>query len=895
MSIRDLTCMFEPASITLVGASKTPASVGAVLASNLLQAGFDGPIMPVNPKHQSVAGMLAWKDIDSLPIVPDLAVIATPPDSVPGVVDSLRTKGTKAAVIITAGFNGPADSDGANRKADLQRAAGPMRLLGPNVVGMMLPHVGVNASFAHRNPLAGDLAFVSQSGAMLTSVLDWACDRGIGFSHMISMGDMLDVDFGDMLNYLTNDPKVRAILLYIEAITHSRKFMSAARAAARIKPVIVVKSGRHEEGAKAASSHTGALAGSDAVYDAAFRRAGMLRVYEMSELFDAVETLSRTARRRQPIRKGRLGILTNGGGIGVLATDRLIDLQGTLATLSPKTVTALDKVLPPTWSHANPVDIIGDAPGARYADSFQILSQDTGVDALLVLNCPAAIADSSEAASAVMASVGSVDKPVFTSWLGDGSAEVPRRMFRENGVPTYDTAEDAVRAFMHMVRYDRNQKDLMQVPDAKVAAGPEARQKAKRLIDVALAEGRDWLSEVEAKDILSAYGIPIVRTLVATTPDEAEEAARQFQFGDRIAVKILSRDITHKSDVGGVVLNLETPAQTREATAAMLERLGREFPEAVIEGVTVQQMVQRPHATELIVGLATDRQFGPVVMFGKGGKAVEVLNDTAMALPPLDRVLARSLIHQTAVARLLAGYRDQPPADQDALSETLVTIGQIAVENPEITELDINPLFADNTGVIALDARIKVAPFTGNPADRLAIRPYPAELETTLHLSGGEGIPVRPVRPEDAPALRTMIDKTDSEDIRLRFLSSMRRLPEQFAARLTQIDYEREMALAALDPVDGSIIGVVRLAADADRQRAEYGVLVRSDRKGTGLGYALMQYLIEYARSQQIGCLFGDVLVENTRMLQICREQGFTVKASRDDPTLATVELDLTT
>jgi len=894
MSIRDFGSLFNPSSIVLVGASKTPASIGAVLASNLLQAGFDGPIIPVNPKHQSVAGVLTWPDIESLPIVPDLAVVATPPDAVPGVVDSLRKKGTKAAVIITAGFNGPTDSIGAKRKAELQKAAGPMRLIGPNVVGMMLPHVGVNASFAHRAPIAGDLAFVSQSGAILTSVLDWASDRGIGFSHMISMGDMLDVDFGDMLNYLANDPKVRAILLYVEAITNSRKFMSAARAAARIKPVVVVKSGRQAEGAKAASSHTGALAGSDAVHDAAFRRAGMLRVLDMSELFDAVETLSRTARHRQPLREGRLGILTNGGGIGVLATDRLIDLHGRLATLSPETVAALDDVLPPTWSRSNPVDIIGDAPGSRYADAFHIMAEDPAIDAILVLNCPTAIADSSEAAAAIILSMGKMDKPVFTSWLGDGAAEAPRRLFRENDIPSYSTAEDAVRAFMHLVRYDRNQSELMQVPEEKVAVGPEARKTAKTLIDPALSENRAWLTESEAKDLLAAYGIPVVQTLVARTPDEAEEAARSFKFGDRIAVKVLSKDITHKSDVGGVVLNLESPAQTKEAAATMLERLRHEFPDADIEGVTVQKMIQRPHATELIVGLAYDRQFGPVIMFGKGGKAVEILKDTAMALPPLDQVLARSLIQQTAVSKLLAGYRDQPPADLDALANTLVTIGQIAVENPEIVELDINPLYTDSAGVIALDARIKVAPYSGNPADRLAIRPYPAELETVLALSSGHSVPVRPIRPEDAPALRDMIDRTAAEDIRLRFLSSMRRLPEQLAARLTQIDYAREMAFVALDPSDDSLIGVVRLASDPDRQKAEYGVLVRSDKKGEGLGYSLLEHLITYAKSQEIEALYGDVLAENTRMLQICREQGFTVKVSPDDRSLCYVELDLT-
>lgn len=894
MSLRDLDYLFRPRSIALIGASNRPGTVGGVLAVNMLRAGFHGPVMPVNPKYDSIGGAPAWPDVASLPETPELGVVATPPEIVPRVVAELREKGAKAAAVITAGFAGGPDSAGHERRRSLLDAAGPMRILGPNILGFMAPEIGLNASFAHVAPRGGDLAFVAQSGAVMTSVLDWATDRGIGFSYMIGVGDMADVDFGDVLNYLAGDPKVRAILLYVEAVTNTRKFMSAARAAARTKPVVVIKAGRKEAGARAASSHTGALAGSDKVYDAAFKRAGMLRVFDMQELFDAVETLSRVSRSMRGEVGPRLGIVTNGGGIGVLATDRLVELGGDLAELSAQTVVALDDALPANWSRANPVDIIGDAPGERYAAAVEAVHADPGVDALLVINCPTAIADSEIAAQAVIDTLGRRHKPVFTSWLGDGAAARARRLFHDRGIPTYDTAEDAVRAFMHLVRYEANQRLLMEVPPLRPGPPKSARSEVRALIDNALEADRAWLSEAEAKKLLEAYEVPVARTLVAATPEDAEEAAKQFGFGDRVAVKILSNDITHKSDVGGVVLNLETPAQAREATAAMLERLRREFPDADVQGVTVQQMIVRPGAQELIVGLSEDSQFGPVVLFGKGGKAVEVVGDTAMGLPPLNAVLARALIGETAISRLLRGYRDEPPADMEALEDVIVKVGQIAIDNPEVAELDINPLIADRHGVVALDARVRLARPTGRAEHRLAIRPYPQELEGEVALRDGRRVPVRPIRPEDAPALKDMVQATTPEDIRLRFLHAMREMPIQLAARLTQIDYAREMAIAALNPEKpGEIIGVARLSADPDGQRAEYAVLVRTDWKGTGLGYALMGDLIEYARARGVGELFGEVLAENRAMLQMCEELGFRIEPLAEAPDVRLVRLAL--
>ncbi|MFZ5836211.1 MAG: GNAT family N-acetyltransferase [Pseudomonadota bacterium] len=887
MSVRNLQFLFAPKSIALIGASQRPGSVGQVLMQNLLGQGFAGPVLPVNPNETMIASLPAYKDVASLPVTPDLAVICTPPATVPGLIDALGRRGVKAAIVITAGFAELGDAGRALQQQVLQ-AAKPhlLRIIGPNCVGILVPGVNLNASFAPVNALCGKLAFVTQSGAVLTSVLDWAGSRNIGFSHMVSLGGMADVDFGDMLDYLANDTDVSAVLLYVESITHARKFMSAARACARIKPVIVIKAGRHAEGAKAASSHTGALAGADDVYEAAFRRAGMLRVKVLDELFEAVETLSAGIR---PIGE-RLAILTNGGGIGVLATDELIDDGGVLAALSEATLARLNMALPVTWSHGNPVDIIGDAPGARYAEATRALLEDENVDALLVLNCPTAIANSSEAARAVLDNLHDTRKPVLTSWLGGASTGPARALFRAAGVPSYDTPTHAVRAFGHLLRYRRNQDLLMQTP----ASGGEVLQatncgEVREIIDRALSERREWLSEAEAKCVLAAYGIPVVETRVAQNPVEAGEIAGGF--GGPVALKIMSRDITHKSDAGGVALGLEGADMVRAAAASMLARMARTRPEAQIDGFTVQPMISGKGAAELIVGVSTDAAFGPVILFGEGGVGVEVAADKAIGLPPLNDVLARELIDRTRIVRRLRGYRNIAPADIDAIIRVLIAVSRLAAEFAEVCELDINPLIASASGVMALDARIRVAPASGDPADRLAISPYPAHLARTLTTKSGTHYDLRPIRPEDEPALIAMVAALDPEDARLRFLSHMRHMPHQLAARLTQIDYDREMAFVALDAT--GIGGVVRLAADPDGEKAEFAVLVRSTLKGTGLGFALMQEIINYARLRGIGELTGDILTENRAMRAMAHEFGFVTLPDGREPGQVRVSLAL--
>ena len=710
MSTRNLEKLFRPKSLVLIGATARDGAVGAVVLRNLQRAGFKGPLMLVNPHHQELAGLPVYADIAQLSETPDLAVIVTPPETVPGVIATLGGRGTKAAVVITAGFGELGEAGRALQRQALE-AAEPhlLRLVGPNCVGVIVPEMGLDASFSHIAPVAGDLAFVSQSGAMITAVLDWAAPRRIGFSQVVSLGDMADVDFGDLLDYLAGDEKTRAILLYVEGITHARKFMSAARAASRSKPVLVVKVGRSPDAARAARSHTGALAGSDAVYDAAFRRAGMLRVDTMTELFDAVETLALT----RPQQGDRLVVLTNGGGPGVLATDALIAAGGRLAILSPATLARLDRVLPQTWSRGNPVDIIGDAPGKRYADALAVLLEEPDADAILVLNAPTAMASPSEAAEAVIATLAAqpqsrlVGRNLITAWLGAAAAAPARQRFAEARIATYDTPDSAVRGFMHRVQYRRNQELLLETPAAHAEDAAPDVAAARAVIARATAKGPAWLDAEDVVSVLAAYGIPLPESRIVADPARAATAAAAIGFP--VALKIRSPDITHKSDIGGVVLNLGTAARVAAEAETMLARIRAAQPAARLEGFLVQAMVQRPGAFELIIGLVDDRVFGPVVMFGRGGIAVELVNDTTLELPPLNHALARAQMARTRVWRLLQGYRGRPPADVTAIARVLIAVAQLAADHPELRELDINPLLADDKGVIAVDARVRVA------------------------------------------------------------------------------------------------------------------------------------------------------------------------------------------
>ncbi len=879
MSVRNLEYLLRPRSVAVVGASTRPRSVGNVVIRNLLEGGFAGPVMPVNPKYSAVAGVLAYADVSRLPEAPDLAVICTPPPTIPGIVAQLGAIGTRAAIVMTTGLR---DWPEGELVSAMLQAAQPhgLRILGPNCLGVLAPGLRLNASYAHHPAATGKIAFVSQSGALCTAVLDWAKPRGIGFSHFISMGESADVDVGDLLDYLGADPSTNAILLHLETVRERRKFMSAGRAAARVKPVLVIKSGRSELGARAAQSHTGALAGSDAVFDAAIRRAGMLRVYDFTELFGAVETLARGA----PVQGERLAIITNGGGPGVMAVDALIYGGGHLAELSEQTITALDAVLPRTWSRANPVDVTGDAGGERYREALSLVLEDSNVDAVLVMHAPSALGSPDEVAREVVRAVkeshGARKRPVLTTWLGDEAVVSARRQLADAGIRTFRTPETAVRAFLHILEYRRNQEMLMETPPSIPAAFTPDAPTARAVIERVTRRGDTLLTEPEAKEVLRAYGVPVVETRIARNPLAAGELA--VEFGKPVALKILSHDITHKSDVGGVVLDLEGEKATREAAEAMVQRVQRRYPEARIEGFTVQEMVRRAGSWELVVGAASDALFGPVLMFGQGGTAVEVIRDHALALPPLNLNLAREMMSRTRIHRLLKGYCDHQPADLQAIEMTLMRVSQLLVDIPEIAELDINPLLADERGVVALDARVVLEPQLEPGASRLAIRPYPQELEEPFVLRNQREVLLRPIRPEDEPEHHIFVSRLTPEDIRFRFFGLVRELPHSQMARLTQIDYDREMAfIASVSDEQGGreTLGVVRTVTDPNNLYAEFAIVVRSDLKELGLGKRLLVKMIEYCRARGTREMIGQVMADNRRMLGLAKSLGFKAHA----------------
>jgi len=881
MSIRNLDKMFRPRSVAVIGATDKPKSVGFALMHNLLRAGFSGPILPVNPRAAAVHGIMAYKDVASLPLTPDLAVIATPPDTVPGLIAELGARGTRAAVVLTAGFEGEA-SVGHERAAKLLDAARPnlMRIVGPNCLGLAVPSIGLNATFAPADMLPGNIAFLTQSGAMATTVLDWALPRGIGFSAIVSMGDMTDVDFGDLLDYFALDEGTSAILLYAEAVTSARKFMSAARRAARVKPVIVVKGGRAEEGAKAASSHTGALAGADVVYDAAFRRAGMLRVNEMEELFDAAATLARMT----PPPGDRLAIISNGGGAGVLATDRLIEQGGKLATIGEDTIVKLNKVLPATWSHANPVDIIGDADADRYRNAVDVLMQDENNDGLLVMYCPTSISTSGETAQGLidaLKSPAAQNKNVFACWMGETSVGEGRKRFVDADVPDFETPERAVRAFMYLVRYRQSQKLLLETPAEVAQSAPGDVERARKIIKDVLADGREWLDAAEASAFLSCYGIPVARTEAVADPAAAGRVAAEIK--GPVALKIRSRDVLHKSDVGGVALNLTGGADVEAAAQKMLDTIKRKLPKARLEGFFVQEMINRASAFELITGISSDATFGPVILFGHGGTAVEVLRDKSLELPPLNTALARAQIDRTRIARLMKGYRDRPAADIDGVVNVLVQLSRVTADHAEVTELDINPLLCDQNGVIAVDARVRVRTPAATAQKRLAIRPYPRTLDSEIYGPDGKGYAVRPIRPEDEPALRRFADEVDTGDLWHSFFAPLRERTHETAARLSQIDYDREMTLVAWN--GHGIAGLVRSTSDPTFEEGECAVIIRADLREKGLARQLLQAQLGAITAQGVRKAVLVFPEDRKRMLAIAGELGFATAPLPGDST----------
>jgi acetyltransferase len=892
MSIRHIDSLFEPRSVAVFGASNRPGRVGTTVWHNLRSGGFAGPIWPVNPRYAELDGEPVFADVAALPQAPELAVVCTPPSTLPALIAELGARGTRAAVVLTAGL------DAAGKQAMLDAARRHvLRIVGPNCLGLLAPHAGLNATFAHVGARKGGLAFVSQSGALATTMLDWAYGRGVGFSHVVSFGDHADVDFGDLLDWLATDSRTRAILLYVESIEAARKFMSAARAAARNKPVLVVKSGRSREGQAAAASHTGALAGSDLVYDAAIRRAGMLRVDTLQDLFVAAETLAHGRVQPRPVDDAalqRLTLVTNGGGAGVMAADAAAARGIGLAPLPPAVRALLDAGLPPTWSRGNPVDIIGDAPVERYVHTLRALLAEPACGTVLFMHAPTAIVPSAQIAQALVPVIRQAPGRVLSCWLGSSGVEQARRIFQDAGITHHETPEDAVHAFAMERDYRRNQQQLMQAPQARQPRPAVDAEAVRAVVDAALAEGRQWLTLLQTQALLDACGVPVARALgVAPSAREAAQAAEAIGFP--VALKIVSPQLTHKSDVGGVVLNLEDAAAVHDAAAAMLRRVAQLRPGAQVEGFLVQAMVRRPRAIELIVGSSIDALFGPTLLFGAGGTSVEVVADRAVALPPLNEPLARQLVADTRVARLLAGWRDVPAADLQAVVRVLLAVSELLALEPRIGELDINPLLADAGGVVALDARVRVDAAAPGGAQRFAIRPYPSELTEVVDWQG-RAVTLRAIRPEDEEQHRRFLEQLDPVDVRMRVFYTRRTIERSELARLTQIDYERELcfvATAALPEGGEETLAVVRAVCDPDNQDAEFGIVVRSDLKGGGLGERMMRKLVDTLRARGTRRLVGIVLRENDRMLQLARDLGFVDDPAHREPDTVGIQLPL--
>lgn len=885
MSIRDLQCLLHARSVAVIGGSSQPGSLGRDLLGNIIDGGFTGAVWAINPKPVEMAGVSWAASLDRMTILPDLAIIVTPAATIPGIVDRLGAAGVKAAVVLSAGFE-----DDPALGAALRDAAGAhgLRLVGPNTIGLIAPGNALNASFAPKAAREGGLALISQSGAIVAAMIDWAARRPIGFSGIVSVGDMVDVDLGDLIDLFAVDPKTQAILLYLEQVTSPEKFISAARAAARLKPVIAIKAGRTADGAAAARSHTGAMAGSAEVYEAVLERCGVVLVDSLTGLLDAAEV---TARLKPPA-GNRVAIVTNGGGAGILAADALAETEARLAPLGPELLARLDGILPAAWSHNNPIDLLGDAEPARYAGVLRLLTENAAADAALLFHCPTRGVSSLAVAEAVVAELsaaraGGSRLPVIACWLG-APEDAIREMLGAAGIPLFTTPDDAVRALGYLLAAGRAQKVLVERRPVRGAGAPD-RAAARRLIGQARREGRTLLTEIEAKALLSAYGVPVVPTRFAATANDVLDACAGLP--PPYVVKLVSPDVTHKADVGGVALGLSSDSTAATAAFTMAERLRRCHPEAAISGFAVEAMCVRPHAVELIAGIASDPTFGPVILFGAGGHAVEIIDDKALGLPPLDRDQARSLIMKTRIARQLQGYRTRLPADIAGIGDVLVALSQIAVDFPEILELDINPLIADADGVVALDARAVVS-LEAEPASRLVIRPAPMRWSADLVTRSGASIHVRPVVPEDEALLAEMFRHVSPEDLRFRFLSSLREVSHDQLAMMTHVDYRRTISFVAI-AADGVAVAVAMLAADADRSRAEVALSTRSDWKGKGVSYTLLDHVIRYATEEGIGTIEAIESVGHAEAISLERDLGFIAKPGAGDPGLRIVRRTL--
>jgi acetyltransferase len=876
MGQHNLNRIMKPQQVAVVGASEKAGTIGNALMKNLLDGGYTGTVLPVNPKYEKIHGHPAFRSISDLEIGVDLAVIATPIKTVPEVIQECVDRKVGGAIIISAGGKEVGEQGSAiEHKIRTIALASGFRIIGPNCLGMIRPSGNLNTTFVSGMPPAGNLAFVSQSGAICSAILDLAFKEHIGFSHFVSIGSMLDVDFGDMIDYLGNDYSVKSILLYIENITNFRKFMSAARSVSRVKPIIVLKAGRSKAGAKAAASHTGAMVGEDAVYDAAFKRAGIVRVDTIEELFDCAELMAKQPRPHGP----RLAIITNGGGPGVMAADFLASHGHEPAPLNAETVSKLDAILPSYWSRNNPIDILGDAPAERFRQVLDVCLHDRDLDGILAILAPQALTEPMTVAKALVDAMKGNQYPLVTCWMGGRSTERAVDFLNGSGFPTLETPERAIQAFLRMVAYARNQELLLEVPPKVTRNMVFNRKKADEFLTWTPEEG--MLPESDVRGLLAAYGLPVLRTEKADTEEQASRLSRSI--GYPVVMKLYSSDITHKTDAGGVRLDLRSDTDVRTAYQQILASALRYKPGARIEGVTIQPFLANPDF-EILLGAKRDLYFGPVILFGMGGIFTEVLKDKALGLPPMNRLLARRLMQETKAYTLLQGYRNRPPADFELLEEMILRLSQLLIDFPQIGELDMNPVLIKDGKPIIVDARLLVSPIDVRSPEHLVISPYPGEYEHRSITESGIHIFVRPVKPEDAPLYTDLFKVLSPTTIYYRFFGVMKELRPEMLARFTQIDYDREIALVAIDEDAETerMLGVARIIGDPDGKEGEFAVLVGDAWQGKGIGAGLLRKCLLIAEERGFKNIHGVVLKENTNMLALGKRLGFTINRGED-------------
>ncbi len=894
MVTTNLDKIFNPQTVAIIGASDVEGSVGYAIVKNFTQSGFAGKVFFVNIKKPEILGVKTYPSVDQIPEQVDLAMIATPAKTVPGVMEECGKAHVKGVIIVSAGFKevGPAGKALEDKVGEIAHKYG-IRVIGPNCIGILRPRKNLNATFLDKMPKAGNIAFLSQSGALGSAILDWAIHENIGFSNFVSVGSMIDVDFGDLIDYFGGDPKTKSILMYVEGITEARKFMSAARHFARTKPIIVVKSGKFTESAKAAASHTGSLSGSDDIYDAAFKRAGVVRVSEIADLFNAAEVLG-----TQPLPKGNhVAIITNAGGPGVMATDSLIGFGGKLAKLNQKTIDSLNAVLPPFWSHGNPIDVLGDAKADRYKAAMDAALNDENVDGILIIFTQQAVSESVEIAKNIVELVRNKpyqNKTIVTSFMGFGAVQEANNILNANNIPTYSTPEQALKTYMYMYNYQRNVDLLYETPEELPVDASPPKRPILAILRNAAFEDRDILTEDEAKKILKYYNFPVVRTAAANNVDEAVAFATEMGFP--VVLKILSPQIIHKSDAGGVILNVNSPKEVREAFELLIQRATAYNPRAQIIGVTVQPMIEKK-GYEIIIGGKTDPVFGPTILFGMGGVGVELFKDYSIALPPLNTTLIHRMMEETKVYRLLKGYRGSTPVDLKRLDETILLFSQLLTDFPQIKEIDINPMLISDKDATILDARVVVDKDKVcrkfEPHEHMVISPYPKKYEILWLLKNGQEVLLRPIKPEDEPMWLEWFQSLSEESIRYRFFQMLKDTPHEVRVRYCNIDYDREVAMVAEIVENGKrkILGVSRLSIESDGKHGEMAFIVSDYWQGLGLGTKLVDYTLDISKERGVESVYAIMLQDNYRALSLTKKMGFAIEYLSDGTVKGTLDL----